>query len=50
METLKEAQKLRKRFYKLGAYPTSTWTEVEQLYDEDNLVSVDVMAVIRKFE
>lgn len=50
MNALKKAQNLRKRFYKPGAYPTSTWTEVERLYDEDNLVAVDVVAVIRKFE
>ncbi len=50
MEVLRKAQKLRKRFYKPGAYPTTTWTEVERLYDETSLVMVDVVAVIRKFD
>ncbi len=50
MEALKKARNLRKRFYKPGAYPTSTWTEVERLYDEAHFVAVDLVAVIRKFE
>lgn len=50
MEALKKAQRLRKRFYKPGAYPTVTWTEVERLYDESSLVEVEVVAVIRKYE
>jgi len=46
IEALKAAIPVRKAYFKKGKYPSATWVQVDRLYMENQLLEVEIVAVV----
>lgn len=46
IEALKAAAATRRAFYPEGAYPASSWIQIDRLFEEDYLVEIEVTALL----
>jgi len=48
IEALKSKTALRKSYFKINEYPSSTIVQIERLYEPNHILEVEVVAIIRK--
>lgn len=46
IEALKNAIPTRKLFYSADMYPSSTWVQIDRLYNKSDLIEIEVEAVV----
>ena len=46
IEALREASEVRKAYYPDGAYPTSTWVQIDRLFMEEFMIEVEVEVLL----
>jgi len=48
IEALKSKTALRKSYFKINEYPSSTIVQIERLYEEKHILEVEIVAIITK--